>query len=114
VEGYEWKSLFPKPCERLRSDGAEQITGIDILRRFAVLGILLMNVVGFRMYRTSYDNPARRAGLPARTSARLRHGEILCPYARCALAVYPFRKMSAKGLLIIIGSLLSVMTRTLA
>jgi uncharacterized protein len=29
------------------------------------------------------------------------HGDILYPYALCALALYPFRRMSARGLLII-------------
>jgi uncharacterized membrane protein YeiB len=68
VEGYEWKRLFPKPCERPLSMATERITAIDTLLGFVLLGILLMNVVGFGMYSTFYDNPdwRTRANLPVR------------------------------------------------
>ena len=35
----------------------ERITSIDILRGFAVLGILLMNIQSFSMVDMAYDNP---------------------------------------------------------
>jgi uncharacterized protein len=147
--------------------GAERITAIDVLRGFALLGILLMNVIAFGMYGSSYDNPTVTGGATGANLAvwavmhvlaegkmrclfsmvfgasvilltrrvdrtgegadiyyrrtlwlllfgiahayLLWQGDILYPYALCGLALYPFRKMSARGLLIT-GSLLVVMT----
>jgi len=41
---------------------AERITAIDTLRGFALLGILLMNIIGFSMYLSAYDNPTVTGG----------------------------------------------------
>ncbi len=153
----------PAPVEQ-----AERITALDTLRGFALLGILLMNIVGMGMFASAYDDPTvtggstganlgvwavlhvlaegkmrclfsmvfgagiilltsrleRRGTSIGNTSADVYYrrtlwllafgvvhayflwdGDILYPYALCALALYPFRKMSAKGLLIIGGVL---------
>jgi uncharacterized protein len=141
----------------------ERITALDTVRGFALLGILLMNIIAMGMFGGSYDDPAAAGGstganlwvwsamhilaegkmrclfsmvfgagvilLTSRLEKRgpsadiyyrrtlwllafgvvhayfLWMGDILYPYALCALALYPFRKMSAKGLLIIGGIL---------
>jgi uncharacterized protein len=141
-------------------------TAIDTLRGFALLGILLMNIVGFGMYVSAYNDPTVTGGatginlavwvvlhvlaegkmrclfslvfgagvilLTARLDDRtdgadvyyrrmlwllafgvahaylLWHGEILYPYALCGLVLYPFRKMSARGLLVISGLLIAL------
>lgn len=148
---------------------SERITALDTLRGFALLGILLMNVVLFALYKEAYNNPTAAGGatglnlgvwaflsvvaegkmrclfslifgastvlltsrLEGRTDAAdlyyrrnlwlilfgiahaylLWHGEILFPYATCALILYPFRKMSARGLLIV-GAACVAMTIT--
>jgi uncharacterized protein len=153
----------PAPVEQ-----AERITALDSLRGFALLGILLMNIVFMGMFPAAYDDPTaaggatganlwvwavlhvlaegkmrclfsmvfgagvilltsrleRRGASDANTSADVYYrrtlwlllfgvadayllwaGDILYPYALCALALYPFRKMAAKGLLIIGASL---------
>ena len=41
---------------------AERITAIDTLRGFALLGILLMNIIAFSMYFWAYDNPTVTGG----------------------------------------------------
>ena len=41
---------------------AERVTAIDTLRGFALLGILLMNIVGMGMYIAAYDNPTITGG----------------------------------------------------
>ena len=41
---------------------AERLTAIDTLRGFALLGILLMNIVGMGMYAAAYDNPTVTGG----------------------------------------------------
>ena len=145
----------------------ERITAIDTLRGFALLGILLMNIIGFSMYLTAYDNPTVTGGATGPNlavwavlhvlaegkmrclfslvfgasvillTARLEKtgeaadiyyrrtiwlglfgiahayllwvGDILYPYALCGLLLYPFRKMSAKGLLTL-GSVFLLMT----
>ena len=43
-------------------DISERITAIDTLRGFALLGILLMNVVSMGMYGHAYDNPTVTGG----------------------------------------------------
>lgn len=145
----------PAPIDR-----AERITALDSLRGFALLGILLMNIVAMGMYGAAYDDPTVTGGpatganlwvwivmhvlaegkmrclfsmvfgagvvlLTSRLEARgnsgdiyyrrtlwlllfgivhaylLWLGDILYPYALCALVLYPFRKMQPKGLLII-------------
>src|SRR5580700_6039508 len=146
----------------------ERISALDTLRGFALLGILLMNIVGMGMFAGAYDDPTAAGGatganlgvwavlhvlaegkmrclfsmvfgagiilLTSRLEKRgasigntsadvyyrrtlwllafgvvhaylLWDGDILYPYALCALVLYPFRKMSAKGLLIIGGVL---------
>jgi uncharacterized protein len=138
---------------------AERISALDTLRGFALLGILLMNIVAMGMFGAAYDDPTVAGGsaganlwvwtamhvladgkmrclfsmvfgasiilLTSRLERRgpsadiyyrrtlwlmafgivhayfLWVGDILYPYALCALALYPFRKMSAKALLII-------------
>jgi uncharacterized protein len=138
---------------------SERNTALDSLRGFALLGVLLMNIVGLGMYVTAYNDPTVTGGatgpnlgvwvvlhvlaegkmralfslvfgagvvlLTSRLESRadvgdiyyrrtlwlllfgivhaylLWHGDILYPYALCALVLYPFRKMSARGLLII-------------
>ena len=145
---------------------AERITAIDSLRGFALLGILLMNIVAMGMYGAAYDNPTVTGGstgpnlgvwavlhvlaegkmrclfslvfgasiilLTSRLEKRgnsadiyyrrnlwlvlfgvvhaylLWLGDILYPYALCALALYPFRNMPGKKL-ITIGSVFIVL-----
>ena len=139
----------------------ERISSLDTLRGFALLGILLMNIVGFGLH-NAYDNPLVAGGaegwnlaawvtmhilaegkmrclfsmvfgagvvlLPGRAEERgagggaadiflrrnlwlmlfgifhaylLWYGEILYPYGLCALALYPFRKLPARTLVLI-------------
>jgi uncharacterized protein len=143
----------------------ERITSLDTVRGFALLGILLMNIVAMSMSLGAYDDPMVTggstganlwvwailhvvaegkmralfsmvfgAGIVLLTSRLERNGspsadiyyrrtlwlllfgivhayllwlgDILYPYALCALALYPFRKMSAKALLWIGGIIL--------
>src|SRR6266849_3822513 len=150
---------------------AERITSLDTLRGFALLGILLMNIVAMGLYDSAYDNPTVAGGSTGanlwiwailhvvaegkmrcifslvfgagivlltsrlestgRSSADIFYrrtlwlllfgvahayllwgGEILYPYALCALALYPFRKMSARGLLIVGGIVLAITSAT--
>jgi uncharacterized protein len=142
---------------------AERITALDALRGFALLGILLMNIVAMGMYGAAYNNPTVTGGatgpnlrvwtamhilaegkmrclfslvfgasvilmmrrLGDRPDAAdiyyrrtlwllvfgiahaylLWGGDILYPYALCALALYPFRNVRPKRL-IIVGSIL--------
>ena len=137
---------------------------MDALRGFALLGILLMNIVAMGMYGAAYNNPTITGGatgpnlwvwtamhilaegkmrclfslvfgasvilLMRRLGDRpeaadiyyrrtlwlllfgivhaylLWGGDILYPYALCALALYPFRNLRAKTL-IIVGSICS-------
>jgi uncharacterized protein len=136
---------------------SERIRALDSLRGFALLGILLMNIVAMGVYPSAYDNPTVYGGstganlwvwvvlhvlaegkmrclfsmvfgasvmlLTTRLEKRgdsadiyyrrtlwlllfgvahaflLWLGDILYPYALCALALYPFRKLPAKTLL---------------
>jgi uncharacterized protein len=140
---------------------AERITALDTLRGFALLGILLMNIVPFGMHGAAYTDPTVTGGaaganlavwavlhvlaegkmrclfsmvfgagvilLTSRLEARgggadiyyrrtlwlllfgvahaylLWLGDILYPYALCALILYPVRKLPAKTLLRIGG-----------
>lgn len=143
----------------------ERISSIDVLRGFALLGILLMNIVGFALYSASYDDPTVAGGatginlwtwivmhvlaegkmrclfslvfgaslilLTSRIEAKggpstdvflrrnlwlilfgmvhayfLWYGDILYPYALCALVLLPFRHMRVRSLLIIGGVLI--------
>ncbi|MBC7928870.1 MAG: DUF418 domain-containing protein [Bryobacteraceae bacterium] len=151
-----------RPVDSAPVSQAERITALDAVRGFALLGILLMNIIPFSMYGGAYDNPTVTGGATGLNlmvwailhvvaegkmrclfslifgasivllTSRLektgkaadifyrRHlwlilfgiahayllwlGEILYPYALCALILFPFRNMSARGLLII-GSL---------
>jgi uncharacterized protein len=145
---------------------AERITALDTLRGFALLGILLMNIVAMGLFGSAYDDPTVAGGATGvnlwiwailhvvaegkmraifslvfgagiilltsrleatgRSSADIYYrrnlwllafgiphayllwgGEILYPYAMCALALYPFRKMSPRGLLIIASALVA-------
>jgi uncharacterized protein len=150
------QSVGPAPVAE-----SERIRALDSLRGFALLGILLMNIVAMGMYPSAYDNPTVYGGstganlwvwavlhvlaegkmrclfsmvfgasmmlLTTRLEKRgdsadiyyrrtlwlllfgvahaflLWLGDILYPYALCALALYPFRKLSAKALLWIGG-----------
>src|SRR5258707_8372464 len=47
----------PAPITR-----AERITSLDSLRGFALLGILLMNIVAMGMYGNAYDDPTVTGG----------------------------------------------------
>ncbi len=139
----------------------ERISSLDMVRGFALLGILLMNIVGFGLH-GAYDDPTIAGGgtginlwtwivmhvlaegkmrclfsmifgagiilLTSKAEEKgagadaadifyrrnlwlllfgalhaflLWHGEILYPYALCALLLYPFRRMAAKRLLLI-------------
>lgn len=148
---------------------AERITALDALRGFALLGILLMNIVAMGMYGNAYDDPTAAGGstganlwvwavlhvvaegkmraifslvfgagiilLTSRLEATGRNsadvyyrrttwlllfgivhayllwlGDILYPYALCALILYAFRKMSARGLLITGSVVLGLMS----
>src|SRR5688572_23168419 len=42
--------------------GAERITAVDTLRGFALLGILLMNIVAMGLNPAAYDNPTATGG----------------------------------------------------
>lgn len=145
---------------------SERISSLDVLRGFALLGILLMNIVGFALYFSAYDDPTVAGGatganlgvwvvmhilaegkmrclfsmvfgasmilLTARMEERgaaaasgdvyyrrtlwlmlfgivhaylLWLGDILYPYALCGLALFPFRRMRPRNLLIIGGAL---------
>ena len=141
-------------------DRTARISAIDALRGFALLGILLMNIIAMAMYGAAYDDPTVTGGatganlwiwsvmhvlaegkmrclfslvfgasvllLTSRLEADGRsaadiyyrrtlwlllfgvvhayllwEGDILYPYALFGLALYPFRKLSAKALMII-------------
>src|SRR5580698_4960523 len=47
----------PAPVEQ-----TERITALDTLRGFALLGILLMNIVGMGMFSAAYDDPTVTGG----------------------------------------------------
>jgi uncharacterized protein len=40
----------------------DRITSLDVVRGFALLGILLMNIVGFGLYHSAYNNPVAAGG----------------------------------------------------
>lgn len=50
------------PDDAAPVQGAERITALDSLRGFALLGILLMNIVAFGMYGAAYDDPTVTGG----------------------------------------------------
>ncbi|HET8548605.1 MAG TPA: DUF418 domain-containing protein [Bryobacteraceae bacterium] len=176
TSGFAAAATAPAPITRIEEsrtaapapvDQTERITALDSLRGFALLGILLMNIVPFGIYGGAYDNPTVAGGsggpnlavwavlhvlaegkmrclfslvfgasvilLTSRLEKRgdaadiyyrrtlwlllfgIAHayllwlGDILYPYALCALILYPFRRMSARGLLIT-GSVFLVLT----
>jgi uncharacterized protein len=146
----------------------ERISSLDTIRGFALLGILLMNIVGFGLP-AAYDDPTNSGGatginlwiwiamhilaegkmrclfsmvfgagiilLTSRAEHRadasssadiyyrrnlwlgafgiphaflLWQGEVLYPYALCALALYPFRRMAPKGLITICAAMMLI------
>ena len=155
---------LPAPVGPVES--AERISSLDALRGFALLGILLMNIVAFGFHFAVYDDPSVAGGatgvnlwiwivMHVLTEGKMRcifsmvfgasmilltsrlegkggssadiyyrrtlwlmlfgiadayllwAGDILYPYAIAGLALYPFRRMRPKGLLII-GSIIVV------
>lgn len=150
----------PAPVSR-----GERITALDSVRGFALLGILLLNIVGFALYHEAYDNPTSAGGatginlgfwyvlhvlaegkmrclfslvfgasavlLTSRLEGRpeaadiyyrrtlwllvfgiahsflLWQGEILYPYALCGFALYPFRRMRPRRLILIASALIA-------
>jgi uncharacterized protein len=157
------------PVEARPVAQTERIAALDALRGFALLGILLMNIVAMGMYGSAYDDPTVTGGstganlwawivmhvlaegkmrclfslvfgasiilLMGRMSDRgdaadiyyrrtlwlllfgvihaylLWVGDILYPYALCALALYPFRNVRAKRL-IVTGAVLVAINAT--
>jgi len=150
---------------------AERITSLDTLRGFALLGILLMNIVAMSMTFAAYDDPTvaggstganlwvwtamhilaegkmrclfsmvfgasvilltsrlERSGAPSadiyyrRTlwlmlfgilhAYFLWAGDILYPYALCGLALFPFRNIAPRKLLLI-GGIIAVLDMAL-
>jgi uncharacterized protein len=145
---------------------AERISSLDVVRGFALLGILLLNVGGLAMSDAAYNDPTLAGGsvslnvmtwlvlhvlaegkmrclfsmlfgagivlFTSRVEQRspfdaadiyfrrifwlllfgiahaflLWHGDILYPYALCALVLYPCRRWSAKSLLALAGVLI--------
>jgi uncharacterized protein len=53
-------ALEPQPLAPVEQ--TERITALDSLRGFALLGILLMNIVPFGIYAGAYDNPTIAGG----------------------------------------------------
>jgi uncharacterized protein len=148
------KQAIPLPVS-----AQHRISSLDTLRGFALLGILLMNIVSMGLYFWAYDNPTVTGGatginlwvwailhvvaegkmrclfclvfgastilltsrLEGQKSAAdiyyrrllwllafgivhaflLWEGDILYPYALCALILYPFRNLSARKLAVI-------------
>ncbi len=144
----------------------ERISSIDALRGFALLGILLMNIIPFSMYGAAYDNPTVTGGATGANlmvwavlhvlaegkmrclfslvfgasmlllTSRLEKtgkaadiyyrrniwltlfgiphayllwiGEILYMYGICSLILFPFRKLTAKRLLMFGGGFLAL------
>lgn len=144
---------------------SERLSSLDVLRGFALLGILLMNITGFGLHMAAYDDPTvaggatglnlgawvamhilaegkmrclfsllfgasillmtsrleERAGLESADVYFRRNfwlllfgivhaylfwqGDVLFPYAMCALIIYPCRRWSPKRLLIVSGVL---------
>lgn len=52
----------PGPPSAAPAPATERLTALDSLRGFALLGILLMNIVGFGLYFEAYDNPTAAGG----------------------------------------------------
>src|SRR3712207_382434 len=61
-------ALAPETIEPVKAEesapvsAAERITALDTLRGFALLGIMLMNIVAMGMYGAAYDNPTVTGG----------------------------------------------------
>jgi uncharacterized protein len=150
-------------------DRGSRISALDSLRGFALLGILLMNIIAMSMYGGAYDDPTVTGGstganlwiwavmhvlaegkmrclfslvfgasvllltsrleATGRSSADIYYrrtfwlmlfgvvhayllwmGDILYPYALCALLLYPFRNRPAKFLMIIGAIVLVLMS----
>ena len=64
VEDREWPGDDRSPADHRPEpvSAAERFTSVDVLRGFALLGILAMNIVGFAWPGPAYGNPLRGAG----------------------------------------------------
>src|SRR5437016_14500873 len=82
----DWAAPLPAavgPVER-----SERISSLDVLRGFALLGILLMNIVGFGLYMSAYDDPTVAGGATGPnlwvwiTMHVLAEGKMRCLFSR--------------------------------
>ena len=110
------RGLMPGPVA-----ATERIVPIDVLRGFALLGILVMNIQSFAMVGAAYDNPTALGDLRGANflvwllshlladqkfisifsmlfgllhAYLLWYGDILYTYGVCGLFVYLFRRKS--------------------
>ncbi|MDE2827101.1 MAG: DUF418 domain-containing protein [Bacteroidota bacterium] len=105
----------------------ERIASIDVLRGFAVLGILIVNMQGFARVSSAYMNPTSGSAFVGEEAwiwtvvyiladtkflsifsmlfgagiamMSERHGDVLVAYALCGFLLYPLRKLNARTLL---------------
>jgi uncharacterized protein len=61
IAGEPAEAIAPAPVAA-PVEGPERISSVDVLRGFALLGILLLNIVGFAHHPAAYDNPTIAGG----------------------------------------------------